>query len=143
MTNSTISCYNQPFDDRPAPPTNGLASNITPTSALISWTPGIGGTPVAYYEIWQAISPGYVAGTSDGNTPWFGLENLAPGSVNFYLITAFGINGQASNPLNIFFITPQLFYTQPYYPPRPRYCPPPQNCYPPHPNCGPYKNSGW
>ncbi len=143
MTNSTISCYNRPFDDRPAAPTNGLATNITPTSALLSWTPGIGGTPVAYYEIWQAILPGYVAGTSDGNTPWFNLENLVPNSLYFYIISAFSANGLRSGlTLNIYFNTLPL-YTQPFYPPRPGYCPPPQNCYVPRPNYGPYKHSGW
>lgn len=144
MTNSNFSYCNRPLNERPASPTNMVASNLTPTSVLLSWTPGIGGAPVAYYNVWQAASPGYWAGQTDGNTPWLALYNLNPNTNYGFQAFAVGYDGQYSlDPAGIYFVTPPLYYRQPFYPPRPGcYPPPPYSC-PPRPNCGTHKKSGW
>ncbi|NDL64339.1 fibronectin type III domain-containing protein [Acerihabitans arboris] len=143
MANSNAFYYSRPFAEPPASPTSMQISNLTATSVDPSWTPGIGGAPVAYYNVWQAAAPGYWAGQT--TEPWLSLQNLIPDRAYSFQAFAVGFDGQYSDlPAGIYFNTPPLVYSsQPYYPPRPGCYPPPPYYYPPRPYYGKYNYSSW
>ncbi|NDL66107.1 fibronectin type III domain-containing protein [Acerihabitans arboris] len=81
---------NLPLTIPPAPPTNLAYSDLTSTSVFLTWLPGTGGTPVAYYRIWNGTTD---AGQTIGNTPWFFVDNLTPDTGYSFTVYAIGVNG--------------------------------------------------
>ncbi|MBU6152733.1 MAG: fibronectin type III domain-containing protein [Bdellovibrionales bacterium] len=95
-TSSTTIQTFSPVASAPGAPVLGQVTSITPTSAVISWTQGTGGTPTSH-QVMVSTSSNFVGAVPVQATSPHTVSNLSPATLYYFRVTALNSSGNAAS----------------------------------------------